>query len=214
MSKAKFENISGQTFNWLTAVRLDRWQPGKGFYWWWRCACGKEKSIRLIHVTSGHTKSCGCKRKSTKRNFPQPCAKCGAVHERRTAKGGYAKLCQTCFNKQQNHSAVPTKYLLARARDRANKFEIPFDLFEKDIVIPEFCPILGIKLTYGGIGERESSPTLDRLRGDLGYVRGNVSVISFKANRIKNNGTADEHRRIADWMDAQTKEAANAELAA
>lgn len=33
-----------------------------------------------------------------------------------------------------------------------------------------------------------------------GYVPGNVEVISFRANRIKNNGTADEHERIAQWM--------------
>ena len=34
--------------------------------------------------------------------------------------------------------------------------------------------------------------------------------MSYRANRIKNNGTADEHRQIADWIDSQTKEAANA----
>ena len=206
MSKAKFEDISGQTFNWLTAVRLDRWQPGKGFYWWWRCECGKEKPIRLIHVMSGHTKSCGCKRKSTKINFPPPCSKCGTVHERRTAQGGYAKLCQNCYNKEKNHTAYPPKYLLARAKDRANKFNLPFNLTEEDAVIPEFCPILGIKLAYGA-ANRESSPSLDKIIPSLGYVKGNVAVISNRANRLKDNGTSGEHRRIADWMDAQ-KEAA------
>lgn len=33
-----------------------------------------------------------------------------------------------------------------------------------------------------------------------GYVKGNITVISNKANRIKNNGTAEEHEAIAKWL--------------
>jgi len=203
MSKAKFEDLSGQTFNWLTAVRLDRWQPGKGFYWWWKCECGEEKPIRLIHVTSGHTKSCGCKRLDTRIKKPPLCGICGETSDRRTAKGGYSKTCKKCYIKQKNHTAKPDVYLLNRARVRALKSDIPFSLSSDDIVVPEFCPILGIKITQGGMSERDSSASLDRVDASLGYVPGNVAVISYRANRIKNNGSSEEHRLIADWMDAQ-----------
>jgi hypothetical protein len=52
----------------------------------------------------------------------------------------------------------------------------------------------------------DTSPSLDKINPELGYVPGNVAIISYRANRIKNNGTAEEHRLIADWMDAQTQQ--------
>jgi hypothetical protein len=98
-------------------------------------------------------------------------------------------------------------YLLARARQRARAAGLPFSITREDIVIPDRCPIFDIPLSWSGMKERNSSPSLDRLVPELGYVRGNIAIISHLANRIKNTGTADEHRLIADWMDAQTKAA-------
>jgi hypothetical protein len=102
----------------------------------------------------------------------------------------------------------PAKGLLKLAKQRCKKSGVVCTITEKDIVIPEFCPILGVKLEFGDMATRDNSPSLDRVQSELGYIPGNVAVISFKANRIKNHGTAEQHRRIADWMDAQTKEAA------
>jgi hypothetical protein len=48
---------------------------------------------------------------------------------------------------------------------------------------------------------RDSSPSLDRIDNSKGYVKGNVAVISFRANTLKNNATADELRAIANFMD-------------
>lgn len=38
-------------------------------------------------------------------------------------------------------------------------------------------------------------------------MRGNVIVMSYKANRLKNDGTADEHEAIAKWMRSITRAA-------
>lgn len=46
-------------------------------------------------------------------------------------------------------------------------------------------------------GGRSNSPSLDRLVPSIGYVRGNVAVVSWKANRAKNNLTARELRHLA-----------------
>ncbi len=43
--------------------------------------------------------------------------------------------------------------------------------------------------------------TLDRVVPSLGYVKGNVRVISFRANRLKNNATIDEIRAILAYME-------------
>src|SRR3546814_14524029 len=50
--------------------------------------------------------------------------------------------------------------------------------------------------------------SLDRIDNTKGYVRGNVAVMSYKANRLQNEGTAEEHEIIAAWMRKQTANAA------
>lgn len=85
---------------------------------------------------------------------------------------------------------------------RALKLGIPFELPKESIEIPEKCPILGIPLVYGiGVGKSsDNSPSVDRIIPEKGYVPGNVHVISFKANRIKNNATPEELMRVAVYF--------------
>jgi hypothetical protein len=77
--------------------------------------------------------------------------------------------------------------LLYQIKSRAKRDNIPFDLTVQDLVIPQCCPILGIPLSVGQSKMHEGSPTVDRIQPHLGYVSGNVRVISFKANRLKSN---------------------------
>ena len=87
----------------------------------------------------------------------------------------------------------------ANAKKRAEAAGLPFSLSVHDIVIPEVCPVLGIPLA-GPTGEKsgpqDNSPSLDRIRPALGYVPGNVRVISYKANRLRNNGTFVELMQV------------------
>ncbi len=90
------------------------------------------------------------------------------------------------------------KYILTRANQRAKEKGLEFSIGPEDVVTPEVCPILGIKLEIGNQGgPTDSSPSLDRIDSKLGYVKGNVWVISNRANRLKNDGTAEEHDLIA-----------------
>lgn len=91
--------------------------------------------------------------------------------------------------------------LLRNARRRAEKLGVKFALAIEDIVVPKRCPVFGLQLKMGR-GTCDHSPSLDRINPKKGYVRGNVAVISFLANRIKSNGTAIQHRRVAEWMDS------------
>lgn len=81
--------------------------------------------------------------------------------------------------------------MLWSAKNRATRKGLPFDLQIEDIVIPEICPVLGIAVT---------KPSLDRKKNDLGYVRGNIKVISDRANRIKSDATVEEIEAIARYM--------------
>ena len=78
---------------------------------------------------------------------------------------------------------------------------LPFDIELDDIVIPEVCPVLGIPINVSlGRGRRKpDSPSLDKFIPEKGYTKGNIAVISWRANWLKNNGTTDEWLKIAAW---------------
>lgn len=56
------QKYAGKKWNYLTAIKFDH-KDSTGVYFLCKCDCGKEKVIRIDHVTSGSTISCGCKRK-------------------------------------------------------------------------------------------------------------------------------------------------------
>lgn len=94
------------------------------------------------------------------------------------------------------------RQMLISARKRAKKNDWPFNLELEDIVIPEVCPLLGITIVKRGkISNRDSSPSLDRIDSQKGYVKGNVAVISYRANRIKNDATDKELKLLARNID-------------
>ena len=94
------------------------------------------------------------------------------------------------------------RQLINSAKARANKCGLAFNIDETDITIPDTCPVLGIPLQRGSGAVTDGSPSLDRIDNTKGYVRGNVHVISFRANRLKNNATAEELEAVARWMRA------------
>lgn len=78
----------------------------------------------------------------------------------------------------------PEKSLHRSCRKRSLKSGLDFDIDISDIVIPEKCPILEEPLMYCG-PDRLYWPTVDRIDNTKGYVKGNVRVISYKANMMK-----------------------------
>lgn len=96
----------------------------------------------------------------------------------------------------------PEKTILNSARSRATKAKLKFNLEVKDMVIPEYCPVLGIKLIKSENKVSDNSPTLDRINNSKGYIKGNVVVVSYKANRIKNNATIDELKKVYLYYDS------------
>ena len=100
----------------------------------------------------------------------------------------------------------PAWYILLNAKSRAKAAGLDFDLERGDFTVPEFCPALGIPLfwmerTY--MAKNHHSPSLDRLYPSKGYVKGNVRVISNRANFLKSNASAAELRLIADYIDRE-----------
>lgn len=149
------------------------------------------------------------------------CSKCGDTAERYPSK--YAR-CRPCHNAYQRdyskkYAALnpqkvkaqraawseknPEKWLLISAKARAKENGREFSIDCSDIVIPKFCPVLGIELkrNVGGV-PTATSPSLDRIDNAKGYVKGNVAVISHRANSLKRNATASELISVALYMGA------------
>ncbi len=91
--------------------------------------------------------------------------------------------------------------MLYAAKARAKKANVPFDITVEDIgPLPMYCPVLGIKMQTNLGSPKDNSPSLDRIKPALGYVKGNIAVMSWRANRLKSDSTADELERVAAWM--------------
>ena len=89
--------------------------------------------------------------------------------------------------------ANPTRYILNNCRSRAKREGIEFNLSIDDIIIPEVCPYLKIPLTLIlGEGKQESNISIDRIDPTKGYIKGNVQIISKKANTMKSNASKEE----------------------
>ena len=101
-------------------------------------------------------------------------------------------------------STSKEKRVVTSAKQRAKKKGLSFDLRLEDIEFPEQCPVFGVPLVGGSRHKHDSAPSLDRIDATKGYTLDNVAIISHRANFVKSNGTAEEHRKIADWIDKMT----------
>jgi hypothetical protein len=93
--------------------------------------------------------------------------------------------------------------LCSIAKQRAKKRNVEFSILKEDVTVPEVCPILGVKLEMNngsGAGGKDNSYSLDRIDQSKGYIKGNVQVISHKANSMKFTASKDELLLFAKWV--------------
>lgn len=110
-------------------------------------------------------------------------------------------LCPSC-NSERVKSEAPEKKMLRRARSRAKERGHEFNLELSDIRIPTHCPVLGTELVVhkGRSGGNPNSPALDRIDNNMGYVKGNVMVVSHRANMMKVDASPEELIKFAQWV--------------
>lgn len=101
----------------------------------------------------------------------------------------------------------PRKVWVTKARDdaknRAIKKGVPFNVTATYLnsLLTDRCPVYDTEFKWYGNGSTVStSPSLDRINPDLGYVEGNIVIISMKANAIKSAYKAADLYKVADWL--------------
>jgi hypothetical protein len=118
---------------------------------------------------------------------------------RRKSQGLQCNGCSNSYNVDWQ-KANPKNRMVAQAKHRAKLKGVPFSITVSDIVIPDVCPALGISIARSTGRASDDSPSLDRIVPELGYVPGNIAVISHRANRLKNDATLEEIKRLYEWM--------------
>jgi hypothetical protein len=104
-------------------------------------------------------------------------------------------------SKERHYARV----LFRSVRSKAQAKGIPFDIDPEDVVIPPTCPVLGISLTQeftedGHRPRQDGTPSIDRIIPSKGYTKGNIAVISMRANRLKSDATLTELKAILAYI--------------
>lgn len=189
----QINNLIGKVFGRLTVVHQAGSNHRGRVVWLCRCSCGNEKIILGDHLTRRDKKgvlSCGCLQR-----------------ENRTKHGAYLPNADVRFH---------IKYaLLQSLKDRARRHGYDSDLELTDMPeIADDCPVLGTPFLFyrknsSGLGKgkgnnrHDNSPTIDRKNSNLPYLKkykDNLFVISWRANKLKSDGTLFEFESIVEYM--------------
>ena len=121
---------------------------------------------------------------------------------------GIRRLCKTCSRKKadkeierrkNNWKYKPALHMLNNSKQRAKGRNMEHTLILEDIIIPDICPILGIKLEVGDRKNHYNAPSIDRIDNTKGYTKDNIMIISAKANMLKKDATIEELIMIGDF---------------
>ena len=164
----------------------------------------KEERYGIVDTPNGYY-FCGCceqtlpnsnfydKKKTNKYGYKphQICRSCSREKARRSMR-------KNSSSSRENYHKNPHKKIFMNLKSRATAKNIPFNLDISDIVIPVICPVLNIPIIP--FSKSDNSPSVDRLIPALGYVKGNINIISNRANRIKSDATLEEIEAIVNWL--------------
>ena len=146
----KLIDLTGKRFGRLLVIAKAP-VKNKRTHWAVRCDCGTEKTVGAQNLTS--------------KSLNKRIVSCGCYHRER------------CY-RENAACRDPVYLMLWGAKKRAKEDGVIFTLKAEDIIIPDRCPLLHIPLQQVSGFRGPGSPSLDRIRPELGYVPSNVWVIS------------------------------------
>ena len=131
-----------------------------------------------------------------------------SIHQRMSEIRNYYDLSPKSEQIQyQNRYDRIRGYIIRNSKFSAKRQGHEFNLKYTDFELPEYCPILGLKLEYGsGEGNNPQHASLDRIDNSKGYVPGNVMIISRLANQMKSCASFEQlesfitnYKRLLDY---------------
>lgn len=135
----------------------------------------------------------------------------GHPTESNTRWNGRSWSCTLCAKVNEKNGRTrrrkqdPFGFALQLLRRNAKKRGSDFSLCKADFEpLPSHCPVLGIELDYSGLGKANSA-SIDRTDSRLGYIPGNVVIMSRRANTLKNDATLEELRKVLAYIENISK---------
>lgn len=148
-----------------------------------------------------------CKKTYSKDGLDHWCRSCHSQKRTRWYNNGGREKCKAYI--KANPVQTITAQLTKAARTRAKQKDIPFDLdldYVRSMVgenaeLASHCPVLGMALDWSrqrGNGSKPlpNSPSMDRIDPERGYVKGNIWIISHRANQIKSDASHEELKLV------------------
>lgn len=133
------------------------------------------------------------------------CVKCkiwksfSDFHKHSQCLHGINTVCKECrkplSKKSWNEKSLEYK-IWNRAKSRATKRNLEFNIDIEDIKIPDICPVFNIPFESKG----NFTPSIDRIDSSKGYIKGNIQIISTRANILKSNATIEELKLIITFL--------------
>ena len=143
------------------------------------------------------------------------CILCGRLlpiecfHKSSCNKDGHDNRCKECKSKlahDRRDENYFEQYCITKKSECKRK-GLPYDLDPEylESIWTGTCPIFNVPISKNvkGIGSVNSAH-LDRFVPEKGYVKGNVTWICGRANRIKYDATIEELKQIIKWMERVT----------
>ena len=131
-----------------------------------------------------------------------PCKECDRKRKRE-----YRRTGRLAAAKRANPESYQLSNMVGKSKIRAKEKNLAHNIdvkYLRSLGLPSHCPYLGIKLRWKaqcGLGVKggafPDSPSIDRIDSSKGYVKGNVIIVSHRANAIKHNANEQELYKIA-----------------
>jgi hypothetical protein len=161
------------------------------------------------------------KRKVSNPDRFRVCSECGenkairmfSLINKTNASEGHREVCKRCSAALRYRQRTERLWqedavgiMLMNSKQRAKSKGLENTLTREDIVIPEFCPVLGIRLHVEDRAAKYAAPSIDRIDNSKGYTPDNIVVVSVRANILKRDATLTELRALVKFYDTLVDE--------
>lgn len=191
-ASGKGYDLTGEVFSRLTILREAEERLNGSKVWVCLCSCGKTAKVRAYALINKHTQSCGCQTINNKKGEDHP----------KTLK------MKQIYGDDWVQSKNNTWYKRAAGiitTAKENGIPIGFKTtyeFAKYLqtITPETCPVFNVPLERGAGKQHKWSPSVDKIVPEMGYVQGNIQIVSQLANAMKQNATHEQLKQFARWV--------------
>lgn len=174
--------------------------------WVTECECGSTKEVLGYNLRHGHSKSCGCEQRTASARYAyKRIGKTAGDKNGRTIKARAKHGDAYVPTKEKAFKRCAGRYYTAKRAGIPIEFSSAHEFTTYCLSIaPTHCPILGIKLEYGDGPFLPNSFSIDKIDPALGYRKGNIQIISMRANILKRDATPEEILKLAAWAERWT----------